>query len=124
MHPSFVLFSFNILANSFIKSKSCLYSPYSFINSSSSWSVITLYTLSYDIFFVTLITALNTSEPNTSPLLDINISTARDNLSSPAFKLQMPLDNCFGSIGITLPGIYILVPLAIASLFKAVFSFT
>ena len=46
------------------------------------------------------------------------------NLSFLAFKLQIPLDNSTGSIGITLSNMYTLVPLFLASLSNFDFSLT
>jgi len=60
----------------------------------------------------------------TLPFLSISIEHDNVNLSSPAFKLQIPLDNSLGNIGITLPNIYILVPLIRASWSNKLFSLT
>ena len=47
-----------------------------------------------------------------------------ESLSSPAFKLQIPLDNSTGNIGITLSAKYTLVPRLYASLSKGEKAFT
>ena len=52
----------------------------------------------------------------TFPFESIFIITEMAYLSLPSFKLQHPLDNSVGSIGITRFSIYTLVPLFIASL--------
>ncbi|MNO97157.1 hypothetical protein D3C76_888540 [compost metagenome] len=66
---------------------------------------MTLYTFSYVIFLATLITALYMLFSITLPLPSIFISMLNASLSTPAFKLHIPLDNFLGSIGITVPGI-------------------
>ena len=64
------------------------------------------------------------SDDTTIPFGFISIVHDNANLSCPAFKLHIPFDNSLGNIGITLPSIYILVPLKFASLSSSVFSLT